>query len=486
MARTEAPPAAPVAAPPAPPPPASADAGRPSPVLAWPSEWPVPVLPEQPQRRSRAGRGMPMAPALAASGNATSLTLTGAYQLGGPIAVAVTGTAIVAGATATVVRRRATVRRTTTVRAGRGGATSGWQSLGGATPGLGATGRRRSSGGGGGSRSGSGSGSTRHGATGETSGGRHAAPDSGKPGDSRSKKNNSGGATPTDSTATRDRKRSSTPKSGQDWGVKSAARRAARAAARRASADGSLPRRGLAALGKNAVTHPDSATGRLRSAAWRAARRRGDQLHTASQRKLKALRGAARDGIRALAAGAWAGLKRWDRKAAVGRLKAVWARHRATRHATTAAATAASTTAPTIGATVRRPVSTTTATAGGTAMSGGHHFVAPAMELARIAANYDPKGMLQVGEDFAGLEEALRLHAEAMKVTVDNADAKQPLDPRIIEIMRQVHQLQIKAAELAGELPGAFEKLHDVDLSRLRNPRKGVQGERMWDVASNL
>lgn len=119
-------------------------------------------------------------------------------------------------------------------------------------------------------------------------------------------------------------------------------------------------------------------------------------------------------------------------------------------------------------------------------MSGGHHFVAPAMEMARIAATYDPKGMLEVGEDFAGLAEALRLHAEAMKITVENADATQPLDPRIVEIMRQIHGLQLKASELAEELRPAFERLHDVDLSRLRNPRKGKAGEAMWDVASNL
>jgi hypothetical protein len=117
---------------------------------------------------------------------------------------------------------------------------------------------------------------------------------------------------------------------------------------------------------------------------------------------------------------------------------------------------------------------------------GGHHFVAPAMELARAAANYRPQGMLQVGADFAGLEEALRLHAEAMKITVENADATQPLAPQIVELMRQVHVLQLKAAELAAELTPAFRQLHDVDIARLENPRKGIAGERMWDVSANL
>lgn len=117
---------------------------------------------------------------------------------------------------------------------------------------------------------------------------------------------------------------------------------------------------------------------------------------------------------------------------------------------------------------------------------GGHHFVAPAMEAARAAAHYQPQGMLQVGQDFGALEEALRLYAEAMKITVENADATQPLHPNIIEIMRQIHSLQLKAAELATELTPAFRSLHNVDIARLENPRKGVQGERMWDVQANL
>jgi hypothetical protein len=116
----------------------------------------------------------------------------------------------------------------------------------------------------------------------------------------------------------------------------------------------------------------------------------------------------------------------------------------------------------------------------------GHHFVAPAMEAAAAAAAYSPTGMMQVGQDFAGLQQALELNAEAMKVTVENADAKFPIAPQIVEMMRQIHQLQLKAAEMAKELQPAFHKLHQVDIARIEQPRKGVTGERMWDVSSNL
>lgn len=115
-------------------------------------------------------------------------------------------------------------------------------------------------------------------------------------------------------------------------------------------------------------------------------------------------------------------------------------------------------------------------------MSGGHHFVAAATEMARAASAYQPTGMLQVGQDFAGLEEALRIHAEALRTTVENADANWPLAPQIVDLMRQIHSLQLKAAELASELTPAFRQLHDVDIARLENPRTG---EQMWDVTAN-
>ena len=94
--------------------------------------------------------------------------------------------------------------------------------------------------------------------------------------------------------------------------------------------------------------------------------------------------------------------------------------------------------------------------------------------------------MLQVGQDFAGLPDALDMVAEAMKITVQNADARQPLDPAIIDLMGQIWHLQTKAAELSRDLLPAFQKLHHVDLARLEAPRKGAEGERMWDVSANL
>lgn len=486
MARTKTPaPEKPPATPQTPPDPPAQDVARPSPVLAWPAEWPVPELPAEKQRRSR---GLPMGPVLAGAGNGTTMVTTAAYSAGGPAAAAAAGVVVAAGVTAMALRRRAAVRRGVAARAGgatsggrggaggglRGGSGSGatrsgggsWRSAGGGRSGGGSATR------GGGGRSGSGlrsagsgsglgggarsgSGASRSGLL-RGKGGRHSGPGRGAGG---------GGGLRKDSSR---RQKQAAEKAAAKAG-KRAAEKALKQAAKKPPANAATPGK------RHAVK---AAAGRTARAAWNATRPQAVRVRQAAARQARRARGALWDGLCAAAAGAWTLLRR-GRYAALDRLKSVWKRRRKDRSAPAA---------PTVAATVRRPTQTQTRpSTGGIPMSGGgHHFVAPAMELARAAASYRPTGMLQVGADFAGLEEALRLHAEAMKITVENADATQPLDPNIIEIMRQVHGLQLKAAELASELQPAFRQLHDVDISRLENPRKGIAGERMWDVASNL
>lgn len=477
MAARTAAPADPVAAPVSP---ARDPAGPPSPVLAWPSEWPVPVLPEPASRaRRRAERGLPMAPTLAAAGNATSLLATGAYEAGGVVGLAATGVVAAAGATAAVVRRRATVRRNMAARQNNRGATN-WPRSGGS--GL-LSGGRSSGGNRGGLGSSSGNSGHRApnrsgaGASGLFGGGTlRQAP---RPG---GKNRPDAGAGTGSLDLTRTPKKDRSKKKHKNHGLAAALGRTARASAK----PDSKPRKALAAVGHGTVA-ATKAAGRGVKKAWIADKTR--QARKSVRAGAKTLRGAATDGLRATLAAAWTGLRKRSGRAALNRLRETWGRRRKHRADKTAAAAeeAASSKTPEVATTVRRPTATTTApTSGGPAVSGGHHFVAPAMEMARIAASYEPTSMLQVGADFAGLEEALRLTAEAMKISVENADAKQPLADPIIEIMRGIHSLQLKAAELATELGPAFEKLHAVDLERLRNPRKGAAGERMWDVTTNL
>lgn len=483
MARTKTAPAADTTNPPPDPP--TQDLARPSPVLAWPAEWPVPELPAEKQRRAR---GLPMGPVLAGAGNGTTMVTTAAYSAGGPVAAAAAGVVVAAGATAMVLRRRAAVRRSVATRTRS--ATSGSRTRSGSGGGLrsgsagsatrGSSGLRRSASGG---RSGAGS-ATRSGSGRSGSGLLSGGSRSGLGGSTRSGKSGSRGGLLGKGSG-----RHTGP--GRDSsGGKDSARRQKKAAEKAASKAGKrAAEKALKQAAKNTAANASptskrhsvkAAANRAARAAWNAARPHTKRAREAVARQARRARGALWDGLCATAASAWTLLRR-GRHAALDRLKNVWKRRRKDRQQPDTPEPSA------VADTVRRPTNPTNPNPGGTPMSGGgHHFVAPAMEAARAASHYQPTGMLQVGADFAGLEEALRLYAEAMKITVENADASQPLHPNIVELMRQIHGLQLKAAELASELQPAFRQLHDVDIARLENPRKGVAGERMWDVSANL
>ncbi|MFF8279957.1 hypothetical protein ACF05T_28290 [Streptomyces lateritius] len=504
----------------------------PAPAPAVTANWPLPSSQQTPTetgarpRRTAGGRGMPVGPVLAGAGNVTALTLTAAYQYGGPVAAATTGALMAAGATGLALRRRTAVRRPASTRGAsrgvlrsatgggsRGAARAGRTGSGGAS--RGATGSER-----GGSQS-----ATRktprgalasvagrtgaprkagatHSASGRVGppwrGGRHEQKVASGAGTGLlgSGKNRRGATTSTATTAGAAGRRTdargrgdatrggNTPAThrnspGRTGTVKAAVGRAARAAGR-----------GAGHFTKKAAVAGWNATGPARAATKQAAIRAAKAAAAGIARQARKVPGALADGLLATSAGLLSGLWHRSWSAGAGRLRDVWRKLRARRARKQAENTPepAATLAP-VGHVVRRPTSAhhiSTTAKGGPLMSGGHHFVAPAMEMARIAASYQPQGMLQVGEDFSGLSEALELHASAMKTTVENADASWPLDPTIVDLMRQIYGLQMKAAELARELRPAFEQLHDVDLDRLRNPRKGAQAESMWDVRSNL
>uniref|UniRef100_UPI002F916321 hypothetical protein n=1 Tax=Streptomyces sp. NBC_01177 TaxID=2903761 RepID=UPI002F916321 len=216
----------------------------------------------------------------------------------------------------------------------------------------------------------------------------------------------------------------------------------------------------------------------------RAAARRTEGARRSVARAARASIDGLLSGARALASALW----HKSPRAGLATLRAVWSKRRRRRTEQAVARgpvmTGPDAAAPgPINTYVRRPAvagGSTLTTAGGTTMS--HHFLGPAMEMHRIAATYRPDGMMQVGRDFGGLSEALEHIANSMKVTTARADAEDPLDPRIIEMMQQIYGLQMKAAELAQQLKPAFLACHRVDIERLQNPRKG---EAAWDVTRN-
>lgn len=109
-------------------------------------------------------------------------------------------------------------------------------------------------------------------------------------------------------------------------------------------------------------------------------------------------------------------------------------------------------------------------------------FITAAAEMMGAAMVYDPEGMAQVGNDFNKMPEAFQNIANAMKHMAQRANDEDPIHPSILEQMQVVYGHLQQAADAAGELGPAFEKLHGVDLERIRNPRRN---EHKWDVSAN-
>ncbi|MFJ9799843.1 hypothetical protein [Streptomyces sp. NPDC101145] len=523
---TTAPAPAPAAAPTPPPAPSAWTTPHPDPVPPAAPDTPDTIADDTPAKARRTARGgLPVGPTLASAGNATALTLTTALHYTGPVGAATTGALVAAGMAATVLRKRATARRAMATRSGRTPATHGATGTGrggsgGAT--KGATPRAWSA-------TGAPSGAQRRGATGlmaprhstpRSGGATHSA--SGSRGATTSRHNaatpllgggrknrrnlNSGapvasGATTTPrpgaprhtgatthpsarhgtTTANSRERHHRTPGGAGRSTLKAALNRAARATGTTARLGGKLTATAGRLAGRGATT-AWTATAPLRAAA---ARQLALAAVTAS-RLARRVPGALLDATLATGAGLLSALWRWNVRAGWRRLIDTWKRLRTRRSRKQKNTAPQPTTGPAVADFVRQPTHPTTTPTGGTLMTGGHHFLAPAMEMKRLAEAYEPTGMLQVGADFATLPEALQLHAEAMKATLEKADAYWPIDPAIVDLLGEIYALQARAADMARELAPAFRDLHSVDISRLEQPRKGAQAEAMWDVTRNI
>lgn len=104
-------------------------------------------------------------------------------------------------------------------------------------------------------------------------------------------------------------------------------------------------------------------------------------------------------------------------------------------------------------------------------------------EMVGAAMMYNPEGMMQIGNDIASIPEIIRNLANAIQgMTRQVQDGETPMHPAIVDKVKGVHADLIRVAASAEDLKPAFENLHQVDISRIRNPRPG---EEQWDLSAN-
>jgi hypothetical protein len=117
-----------------------------------------------------------------------------------------------------------------------------------------------------------------------------------------------------------------------------------------------------------------------------------------------------------------------------------------------------------------------------TAPKGGSPFYAASQQLHAAAAAFQPKGMMEVYQEFGELPFAMMEIAAAIQARAEACSpAKTPLNPAITTVLTQIATAVNAAAVSAQQLQVALVALHP-ELQRLLRPRPA---EAMWDTTSN-
>lgn len=109
-------------------------------------------------------------------------------------------------------------------------------------------------------------------------------------------------------------------------------------------------------------------------------------------------------------------------------------------------------------------------------------FNMAAAEMLGAATTYAPEGMMQVGNDFVQMGPAFRNIAQAMQIMAARAHDEDPINPAIVDMLREMHAQLLQVAGKADELAPAFRSLHAVDIKRIAEPRRN---EGKWDMSAN-
>lgn len=88
-------------------------------------------------------------------------------------------------------------------------------------------------------------------------------------------------------------------------------------------------------------------------------------------------------------------------------------------------------------------------------------------------------GMLEYLQGLKELESSLTEIADGIKEMGGQSEEEQPVGGSTLAFFGTIEDAVRGSATIAEEMPGLFEAEHEVELERLRNPRRG---EAKWDI----
>lgn len=105
-----------------------------------------------------------------------------------------------------------------------------------------------------------------------------------------------------------------------------------------------------------------------------------------------------------------------------------------------------------------------------------------AEEMLQFASKFDPEVMPEFEALIKDLPDAMGTVQETLRVLAEIAHEKLPVDDRVVQEMGEGYRAMNRVVDALEEVLPVYYRLHEADIDRQDNPRKGLDGERKWNV----
>ncbi|MFD7920526.1 hypothetical protein ACFV3R_15030 [Streptomyces sp. NPDC059740] len=102
--------------------------------------------------------------------------------------------------------------------------------------------------------------------------------------------------------------------------------------------------------------------------------------------------------------------------------------------------------------------------------------------MLQAASTFDPEHMSEFQTLVDDLPEAMATVQETLRVLAELSDEKLPVDPRVVEEIGEGYRAMNNVVNVLDEVGTVYRRCHAEDIERNENPRKGLDGERRWNV----
>ncbi|MGW7505918.1 hypothetical protein [Streptomyces albidoflavus] len=95
---------------------------------------------------------------------------------------------------------------------------------------------------------------------------------------------------------------------------------------------------------------------------------------------------------------------------------------------------------------------------------------------------YDPPHMAAFGAELRDIGPALQCLAMAINHLSIKSHTAYPVHGALVQMLVETYMHVVVSGKQAEEVPAVFQAVHEHDIMRLDEPRKGYNGEQMWNI----